>query len=80
MEHLGEWIIWSKPRPYDDLNTFEVWANGQVRRAKRAGSRSSLLTPGQLYFVDCTHLLQNVICDEARIDAWRIVATPSQAG
>ena len=69
-----EWIIGGAPRPYDDTNTFDVWlANGQVRKARRAGNEGPL-TPGQMYFTDCSHPLQNVICSQDDIKAWRISA------
>ena len=78
-ELTGEWIIGSKPRPYDDINAFQVWLDdGSVRRARRVGNWSTALNPGTLCFTDCTHPLANVICHEPRIRAWRIDLPPSQ--
>lgn len=72
-ELTGEWIVGSKPRPFDDINEFELWLDdGSVRKAHRVGNQGTILTPGTLAFTDCTHPSSNVICDEARIRAWRV--------
>ena len=73
-EQIDEWIIGSRPRPYDDIHMFRVWLDcGAVRLARRCGNDGPM-TPGQMIFLDCSHPIQNVICDESRIRAWRISA------
>jgi hypothetical protein len=69
----GEWLIGSKPSQFDDIHDFELWMDdGSIRLARRVGNRSDSLTPGTMAFTDCRHPLQNVICDESRIQAWRV--------
>ena len=58
---------------YDDIHTFTVRVFNQLRKVKRVGNNSGLnLNPGTLIFTDCTHPMQNVICTEGEITAWRM--------
>jgi hypothetical protein len=68
----GEWI--HQPMPwFDDRHSFQVWLdNGEVRNVRRAGNDGFIFSPGTLYFTDCVHPLQNMLCHEDRIRAWRI--------
>ena len=58
---------------YDDINTFTVRVFNQLRKVRRIGNYdSTILNPGTLIFIDCTHPLQNIICPENEIKAWRM--------
>ena len=58
---------------YDDMNTYIVRVFNQLRKVRRVGNNcASTLSPGTLIFTDCTHPLQNVICPEKEITAWRL--------
>jgi hypothetical protein len=67
-----EWKTQSIPH-FSNLGstTFEVKIDGHIRKTKRVGHDSMSLNPGLLIFIDCTHPLQNVICPEQMITAWR---------
>jgi hypothetical protein len=65
-----EWLHEGRPPFCDDVNEYQVWVYGDVRRVRRVGNKS-VLTPGTLIYTDCTHPLQNVICDEKNVLAWR---------
>jgi hypothetical protein len=69
---VNEWEVNEKMPRYDDIREFEVWVYGQARRVRRAGNRSLTVSPGTLEFTDCTHAMQNVICDERAVQGWRI--------
>lgn len=66
-----DWITEEKMPKYDDIREFEVWVHGYVRRVRRIGNRHPAFGPGTLVFVDCTHSVQNVLCDERDIKGWR---------
>jgi len=58
---------------FDDINTYTVRVFGQLRKVKRIGNYDiSGLNPGTLIFTDCTHPMQNIICPEEKITAWRV--------
>lgn len=58
---------------YDDVHTFTVRVFNQLRTVRRIGNCEGLsLNPGTLIFTDCTHPMQNVICPESEITAWRM--------
>jgi hypothetical protein len=61
---------------YDDMHEFLVLVNNQYRKIARVGNRGfrgmyQSLNAGTLIFTDCTHPSQQLICDEAKIQAWR---------
>jgi hypothetical protein len=58
---------------YDDIHTFTVRVGNQIRQVRRVGNygRTSV-SPGILIFTDCTRPMQNIICDESKIIAWRM--------
>lgn len=66
-----EWNVDERMPKYDDIRSFEVFVFGYKRRVRRIGNRSRFFAPGTLIFTDCTHPLQNVLCDEQQISAWR---------
>lgn len=66
-----DWNVDEKMPRYDDLREFEVWIRGSVRRVRRIGNRSCALEPGTLAYTDCTHPMQNIICDERAVQGWR---------
>jgi hypothetical protein len=71
---MSEWEVTERiPRNYvDGPRDFEVWMrDGSVRQVQFVGMDSTFLTPGTFAFTDCTHPLQNVICDDDRIVGWR---------
>ena len=54
---------------------FEVWlADGSVRKVHHVET----ILGHSLYFMDCTHPLQNVHCSPARVQAWRLAPPPPQ--
>ena len=58
---------------FDDINTYTVRVFNNLRKVKRVGNYSGTnLNPGTLIFTDCTHPMQNVICPEDKITAWRV--------
>jgi len=69
-----DWEIDEKMPKFNDIDIFEVWIYGQVRKVKRVGNNSLFLSPGTLAFIDCTHPEQNVICDERDVRGWRMVS------
>lgn len=74
-----DWIIGSKPLPFDDIHNFQLWMDdGSLRKAKRAGNQGPW-TPGVLMFTDCRHPLSNAMCDERNIRAWRITSPPGES-
>lgn len=73
-----DWIHDAKLPRYDDIHEFEVWIYGDARKVRRAGNNSMSLTPGTLIFTDCTHPMQNVLCHEPDVMAWRM--TPNVGG
>lgn len=73
-----DWEHDEKMPRFDDMHDFEVWVDGAVRTVRRIGNRSlSGLTPGTLAFTDCRNPMQNVICHEPLVQAWRL--KPSEA-
>lgn len=70
-----EWIV-NAPLPrWDDMREFWVWSGKDVRSVRRVGNLDpTRLTPGTVIFTDCTHPIQNVLCDESQIQGWRIKA------
>ena len=67
-----DWEHEGKPPPFDDLHEYQVWIYGSVRSVRRVGNRSTWLDPGTLAYTDCKHAIQNVICYEPDIYAWRM--------
>ena len=67
-----EWIHDARLPRYDDIHTFQVWIYDGVRTVRRVGNESMSLTPGTLVYTDCTHPMQNVICHELDVKAWRM--------
>lgn len=68
----SEWFHFGSPPLFDDIREYEVWlGHGAPRRVKRVGHHSLSITPGTLCFTDCFHPLQNAICAESAIQAWR---------
>jgi len=67
------WEIDEKMPRFDDVHYFDVWIDDSVRRVRRIGNRSTSLSPGVLVFTDCTHPMQNVLCYEPLVKAWRMV-------
>ena len=66
------WETYEKMPKFDDINQFEVMAQGFLRTVKRIGNNSSSwLKPGTIVFIDCTHPQQTMICDTEHITAWR---------
>jgi hypothetical protein len=58
---------------FDDINTYTVRVFDQLRKVRRIGNNDiRALNPGTLIFTDCTHPMQNVICPEEKITAWRV--------
>lgn len=45
---------------------FQVWVRGQVREVLRQPVEG-------LIYTDCRHPAQNRICDESRVEGWRLV-------
>lgn len=78
MTNEMDWEHEGKPPKFDDINVYQVWVNGYVRLVRRVGNRSMFLSPGTLAFVDCNHPLQNVICDEKQVQAWRLAERNTQ--
>lgn len=75
-----DWQIEDRMPRYDDIREFEVWLrNGSTRTVRRVGNRSLRFTPGMLLYTDCTHPLQNVICDESDVVGWRHRAAPCRS-
>ena len=72
-----EWEHEGKPPKSDDMREFQVWTGEEVRKVRRIGNRSPYFSPSVLVFTDCFSPLQNAICDESRIKAWRL---PADAG
>ena len=67
-----DWVHAQFPR-FDDRYEFEVWLASQcVRRVRRIGNHSTYFAPGTLVFTDCTHPMQNALCNEADVRAWRV--------
>jgi hypothetical protein len=67
-----DWEVDERMPRYDDIREFEVWlSDGSVRTVRRVGGKSNYYTPGTLVFLDCTHPMQNALCDEDRIMGWR---------
>lgn len=73
---MSEWEIEERMPRFDDMREFNVWlVDGSVRTVRRIGNRSHFLTPGSLAFTDCTHPMQNVLCDESNVVGWRYAGT-----
>lgn len=71
----GEWRLGNRVPPA--ARDFDVWmSDGSVRRARWA----AWFAGGGFHFMDCWHPLQNVICDPARVQAWRIPSPGSVEG
>jgi hypothetical protein len=68
-----DWEVEEKMPRFDDIHEFDVWIRNQVRRVKRIGNRSTYYTPGVLVYLDCTHPQQEAVCDEEKIQGWRMV-------
>lgn len=76
-----DWNVEEKMPRYDDIREFQVWMGcGNTRKVRRAGNHSMVVSPGTLMFTDCTHPMQNIICDEQSIKGWRYSPSPSYAG
>jgi hypothetical protein len=71
-----DWIHAGRPPITDDIREYQVWLGDQVRRVRRIGNRSMSLTPGTLVFTDCRHPMDQAICHEPRIMAWRLASPP----
>ena len=57
---------------FDDISTFTVRVFNQLRTVRRVGAIEVRgFSPGTLIFTDCNNPMQNVLCDESRIQAWR---------
>ena len=70
-----DWEHEGKPPRFDDMHDYQVWIYGAVRDVRRVGPRSTTwLDPGTLAYTDCTHPIQNAICYEPDISAWRLKA------
>lgn len=53
-----------------------VWmTNGSVRAVRHV---HTMMGPA-LHFTDCNHPAQNVVCDDERVQAWKL-ATPQDGG
>lgn len=62
-----EWELGDRVPPVPA--SFDVWmTDGSVRRVRWA----PFCLGGGLHFMDCWHPMQNVICDPARVQGWRI--------
>lgn len=61
-----DWIVDEKP-PRNDIGPFEVFVGGQVRNVRRMNFKYNC----SIYFTDCIHPAQNIICDEADVVAWK---------
>jgi hypothetical protein len=69
-----DWEHEGKPPKFDDLHDYQVWIYGKVRSVRRVGNSSLRLNPGTLAYTDCTNPIQNAICYEPDISAWRLKA------
>ena len=68
-----QWVINAPLPPSDRNREFLAWVDSGVRTVRRVGdSEHSVFAPGTTIFTDCTHPLQNKICDESRIQGWRL--------
>lgn len=66
-----DWQIGNRV-PYLGL-PFKVWLNdGSVRATKYV---RTMMGP-MLHFIDCTHPLQNVVCDPENVRGWRLATPP----
>lgn len=68
---MDDWEIAEKMPRFDDVSTYEVWIGASVRKVKRSNNQSCTFFPGTLLYVDCRHPIQNVLCDESKVQAWR---------
>ena len=67
---MTEWILGNKV-PRINSTEFQV----QLRDdSLRIVALRPLLDPWTLWFIDCTHPMQNAICDDSQIIAWREAA------
>ena len=74
---MSDWELAERMPRYDDINLHQVWVFGQVRSVRRVGNRSTFYTPGTLVFTDCTHPMQQAICDDELVNGWRIAPQTS---
>ena len=66
-EPQSEWMLGNNV-PRGVAADFDVWLTDRsVRHVRHVDS-----VMGVLHFMDCTHLLQNVNCDDLRVQGWRI--------
>lgn len=74
---MMEWNVDDRLPRYESRFPIEVWSGRNVRHARRIGFRESdesTLSPGTLVYTDCTHPMQNMLCDESKIIGWRYLA------
>lgn len=71
---MNDWDVDNRMPKYNDINDFEVWVDGYVRRVHRVGNHSTYFTPGTLVFIDCKYPMQNAICHEPMVKGWRVFA------
>ena len=76
------WNVDDRLPRYESRFPIEVWDGRSVRKARRIGFRESdrgTLSPGTLVYTDCTHPMQNMLCDESAVMGWRYLAKPAPA-